>query len=74
VEVFYGVKLDTSDPYLKRNLSRLEIRFRKRLEASRQKDSKRQASGKDSHPTTLKSIKENKDRLEKVLDLKERFF
>ena len=60
------MKLDRNDPFLRRNLNRLEARFRDRYYSSVQKDVKRRKKGKASHKTTLKSIAENWDRLEEV--------
>ncbi len=60
------MNLDENDPYLRRNLSRLEDRFRKRYYSSVQKDIKRRKKGKPSHKSTLKSIKENRQRLNEV--------
>jgi DNA-binding IclR family transcriptional regulator len=48
----------------------LEKRFRERFYSSVQKDIKRRSKGKPSHTTTLKSIKENKERLEQVRKLR----
>jgi hypothetical protein len=58
--------LDKNDPFLRRNLNRLEARFRDRYYSSVQKDVNRRKKGKSSHKTTLKSIAENWDRLEEV--------
>ena len=49
-----------NDPYLERNLARLEKRFTQRYLASVEKDNVRRASGKSSHPTTLQSMEHNK--------------
>jgi len=58
--------LDIDDPYLQRNLSRLEARFRSRYYSSVQKDLNRKKNGKPSHKTTLKSIEGNRRRWEEV--------
>ncbi|NET37015.1 MAG: hypothetical protein F6K19_34160 [Cyanothece sp. SIO1E1] len=58
--------MDTNDPFLRRNLNRLEARFRERYYSSVQKDLKRRGKGKNSHETTLKSIQENRKRLAEV--------
>ena len=60
------MKLDANDPFLRRNLNRLEARFRERYYSSVQKDLKRRRKGKDSHQTTIKSIQENRKRLAEV--------
>lgn len=63
---FYGIELDTNNPYLSLNLSRLENRFLERYHQSVQKDEARKQQGKASHKTTLQSIQENKERFEQV--------
>jgi hypothetical protein len=62
--------LDPKDPLLPRNLSRLEKRFKERYYSSVQKDIKRRQKGKPSHATTLKSIRDNKLRLDQVRELR----
>jgi hypothetical protein len=66
--------LDTTDPFLRRNLSRLEARFRARYYSSVQKDVKRKKKGKPSHKTTLKSIEDNRKRLEEVIAIRTALF
>ncbi len=61
--VFYGVALDRDNPYLKRNLDRLEKRFRERYYSSLEKKEKREEEGKIAHTSVLKSISDNKKRL-----------
>lgn len=67
---FYGVPLDTSDPFLERNLARLEKRFGQRHQLSVTRETLRQQSGKSPHKTTRLSIEENKNRLEAVKQLR----
>ena len=61
---FYGLKLDTNDPFLKRNLARLEMRFQERYQSSMEKENERKEKGRPAHKTILRSINENKERLE----------
>ncbi|MEM9897264.1 MAG: hypothetical protein AAF789_12925, partial [Bacteroidota bacterium] len=63
---FYGVTLDPEDPFLQRNLSRIEGRFRKRYFESLTKNENRIAMGKPPHTATLRSLAQNKDRFEQV--------
>lgn len=65
-DVVYGVRLDPADPYLERNLARLEIRFLNRYMESVKKSRDREEEGKPPHKTVLRSIEENRQRLEKV--------
>lgn len=58
------------DPYLIRNLSRLEARFKARYDASVQRDEERKGKGKQSHKTTLRSIQQNKERWEKIQEIR----
>lgn len=67
---FYGVKLDTADPYLERNLARLEIQFAERYHASVEKEQKRREQGKSPHKTIMQSMEENRLRLEVVRALR----
>lgn len=71
--IFYGVSLDQDNPYLKRNLDRLEKRFRERYSSSLEKKEKRELEGRIAHASVLKSISDNKNRLLMVKVLK-RFF
>ena len=71
---FYGIEIDLDNPYLRHNLNRLEARFKMRYEESVRKDLKRQREGKPSHKTTLKSIQDNKERLEEVRKLRDALF
>ncbi len=64
--VFYGIRLEKDDPYLERNLARLEIRFRERYQASLEKEEKRKEQGKPPHKTVVQSVDENRQRLETV--------
>jgi hypothetical protein len=66
------VKLDRFDPFLERNLARLEIRFRGRLEDSLKKKTVREEQGKPPHKTVLQSIEENRERLEVVKLIREK--
>ncbi len=54
--------LDKDNPFLKRNLDRLEKRFKKRYHASLEKSLKRKDNGKTLHKTVLKSMEDNKKR------------
>lgn len=63
IPIFYGVKLDRSDPYLRHNLDRLEKRFKERYEASIKKDGIRNEAGKAPHQTILMSITNNKQKI-----------
>ena len=56
--------LDRDDPFLERNLARLEMRFQERFHASAAKELNRRDEGKAPHQTTLRSMNENKERLE----------
>lgn len=62
--VFYGVKLGKESPFVERNLARLEKRFEARYIASVEKAAMRSKEGKPPHQTTLRSLAENKERLE----------
>jgi len=62
--IFYGVKLDGETPFVERNLARLEKRFEERYRASVEKATMRAGEGKSPHQTTLRSLAENKERLE----------
>lgn len=64
--------LDPNDPFLRRNLNRLEARFRDRYYSSVQKDIKRRKKGKPSHRSTLTSIEENRKRLENVQQIRKK--
>lgn len=66
------MKLDAADPFLERNLARLEIRFRERLEDSLKKKTVREEQGKPPHRTVLQSIEENRARLEVVKLIREK--
>jgi hypothetical protein len=66
--IFYGVKLDKTDPYLKHNFDRLEKRFSERYNASIGKKQQREKNGKPPHQTILKSIEDNHKRI-KMLNL-----
>ena len=68
------MKLDVNDPFLRRNLSRLEARFRERYYSSVQKDVKRRMKGKPSHSTTIKSAEENKARMLEVRQIRNALF
>jgi hypothetical protein len=72
-EAFYGVTLDPEDPYLERNLARLEMRFEERYECSLKKETERKEQGKPAHKTILRSMEENRSRLEAVRQLRELF-
>jgi hypothetical protein len=65
------VHLDPTNPYLERNLARLEMRFIERYECSLKKEAERQEQGKPPHKTILRSLEENKSRLEVVRKLRE---
>ncbi len=69
-ELFYGIKLDVVDPFLERNLARLEMRFEERYLASLEKEARRKEAGKPAHLTILRSIEENKERLEVTQELR----
>lgn len=68
--IFYGVPLKKGDPFLERNLARLEKRFIERYEDSLKKETKRRGRGRPMHKTVLRSLKENKERLEIVRNLR----
>ena len=70
-EIYYGVVLDKNDPFLERNLARLEIRFRERYESSLEKEAKRKEQGKPPHKTVLQSVEDNCQRLEDVRLIRE---
>jgi len=63
------VKLDATDPFLKKNLARLELRFAERHQASLEKNAKRKEAGRPDHLTILRSIEENRKRLEATQEL-----
>jgi|GEM_PF-1777373 len=69
-EAFYGIILDPADPYLERNLARLEIRFAERYKCSLKKEIERRELGKPAHKTVLRSQEDNKERLEVVRQLR----
>ena len=54
--------LDKDNPFLKRNLDRLEKRFKGRYRASLEKNLERRDNGKAIHKTVLKSMEDNKKR------------
>lgn len=54
--------LDKNDPFLSRNLDRLEKRFRERYFVSLEKNRKREKKGKSPHQAVLKSIEHNRHR------------
>lgn len=56
--------MDKCDPFLERNLARLEMRFEERYRVSVEKQSRRIEDGKPKHLTVLRSMNENKGRLE----------
>ena len=56
--------MDKGDPFLERNLARLEMRFQERFHASAVKELNRRDEGKAPHQTTLRSMNENMERLE----------
>ena len=60
------MNLDKNDPYLRRNLNRLEDRFRERYYSSVQRNLQRKKKGKSSHKATIRSIEDNKKRFEEV--------
>ena len=64
--VFYGVILDQNNRFLKRNLGRLEKRFKERYFSSLEKKEERELLNKNQHKTVLKSIEDNKKRLLQV--------
>lgn len=72
-EQFYGVSLDAADPFLERNLARLEMRFEERYECSLKKETERKEQRKAVHKTVSKSLLENKGRLEAVRELRHYF-
>lgn len=55
--------LDRDNPYLERNLERLEKRFRQRFLGSIEKKKERENEGKKIHQTVLKFIEENRKRV-----------
>ena len=70
--------LDRDNPYLERNLERLEKRFQQRFLGSIEKKKERESEGKKIHQTVLKSIEENGKRvlmvrLLKTVILKEKY-
>ena len=68
--IFYGVRLKKSDPYLERNLARLEIRFINRYECSLKREAERREQGKPTHKTILRSLEGNECRLKAVRELR----
>lgn len=64
------MELDKENPFLKRNLERLEKRFQQRFLASVEKKVERKKEGKPVHQTVLKSIEENEKRILMVRLLK----
>jgi len=70
---FYGVRLKKGDPFLERNLARLEMRFEERYECSLKKETERKEMGKPAHKTILRSLEENRSRLEAVRQLRNLF-
>jgi hypothetical protein len=64
------VSLDPNNPYLAYNLARLENRFLNRYSESLEKERIRKEQGKPAHKTNIKSIEENKERLDKVRELR----
>lgn len=56
--------MDRDDPFLERNLARLEMRFQERYHVSTEKERSRRQEGRTPHQTTLRSMNENKERLE----------
>lgn len=63
--------LDQDDPFLERNLARLENRFLRRYMDSVKKRQKRQEEGKPPHKTVLRSIEENRQRLETIRTIRQ---
>ncbi len=55
---------------MERNLARLEMRFEERYLASAEKELKRREEGKPPHRTILRSMNENKERLETTQTLR----
>lgn len=65
-DIFYGVKIDRSNPMLSHNLLRLKNRFQERYDDSIKKAEARKKEGKAPHQTTERSIQENQERLRRV--------
>lgn len=55
---------------MERNLARLEMRFEERYQASAEKELNRREEGKAPHQTILRSMNENKERLEATRTLR----
>lgn len=55
---------------MERNLARLEMRFEERYQASVEKELNRREEGKAPHQTILRSLNENKERLETTRTLR----
>lgn len=70
--IFYGVKIDMDDPFLERNLARLESRFQERYQASLEKEVVREKEGLPTHRTIQRSIEQNRERLKITRRLRQR--
>lgn len=55
---------------MERNLARLEMRFEERYQVSAEKELNRREDGKPPHQTILRSMNENKERLETTRTLR----
>lgn len=55
---------------MERNLARLQMRFEERYQASAEKEINRREEGRPPHQTILRSMNENKERLETTRTLR----
>jgi hypothetical protein len=63
---FYGIKIDRNNPMLTHNVLRLKNRFQERYDDSIKKAEARKKEGKAPHQAIERSIKENKERLNRA--------